>query len=292
MGKSFLTYFFDLTVFWDNLKNGLDRNHFQLREYDAIIGRWTSIDPERQYYSPYVGNGNNPIINVDPTGGLNPIYGSDGNFRGVDEFGLKGEAIVYDGAFTNGMKQSDILANGGNFLSTLEIFSGISSIASQNILDHFVGLSSRPDWDGIVTLQEAEDWFNAGSGDPLYVDISKINFKNSGFSVGDFNGFPRAEANFFKHFDTHPLSPNILWRPSNDVILSRVYGTLRFELLDPHTGLVNLRTSVRYEGGFDGFDFNIPLFGWITGLGGDNPTPFNFMGYGNGHIRTESRVER
>jgi RHS repeat-associated protein len=44
-------------------------NHFELREYDAIIGRWMSFDPRRQYYSPYLSVGNNPISNIDPTGG-------------------------------------------------------------------------------------------------------------------------------------------------------------------------------------------------------------------------------
>ena len=44
-------------------------NHFQLREYDNIIGRWTSKDPKGQYYSPYVGMGNNPVNGTDPDGG-------------------------------------------------------------------------------------------------------------------------------------------------------------------------------------------------------------------------------
>lgn len=44
-------------------------NHFELREYDPLIGRWTAIDPRKQYWSPYIGVGNNPVNNVDPTGG-------------------------------------------------------------------------------------------------------------------------------------------------------------------------------------------------------------------------------
>lgn len=45
-------------------------NHFELREYDPVIGRWTTKDPEGQFYSPYVGMGNNPVSGVDPNGGL------------------------------------------------------------------------------------------------------------------------------------------------------------------------------------------------------------------------------
>jgi RHS repeat-associated protein len=43
---------------------------FELRMYDSRIGRWLSIDPYGQYYSPYVGMGNNPGNMVDPDGGL------------------------------------------------------------------------------------------------------------------------------------------------------------------------------------------------------------------------------
>lgn len=44
-------------------------NHFELREYDPITGRWTSIDPKRQYFSPYLSMGNNPTLRIDPDGG-------------------------------------------------------------------------------------------------------------------------------------------------------------------------------------------------------------------------------
>ena len=44
-------------------------NHFELRQYDPVIGRWTSTDPYGQYWSPYVNVGNDPINFVDPSGG-------------------------------------------------------------------------------------------------------------------------------------------------------------------------------------------------------------------------------
>ncbi len=43
-------------------------NHFELREYDAVVGRWLSRDIARQFYSPYLGLGNNPISYIDPDG--------------------------------------------------------------------------------------------------------------------------------------------------------------------------------------------------------------------------------
>jgi RHS repeat-associated protein len=52
-------------------------NHFELREYDPVIGRWLVIDPANQYCSPYVAFGNNPLSRVDPDGGADGDVGGD-----------------------------------------------------------------------------------------------------------------------------------------------------------------------------------------------------------------------
>jgi RHS repeat-associated protein len=44
-------------------------NAFELRMYDPVIGRWISTDPYKQFYSPYLGMGNNPKNTFDPDGG-------------------------------------------------------------------------------------------------------------------------------------------------------------------------------------------------------------------------------
>jgi RHS repeat-associated protein len=50
-------------------------NHFELREFDPVIGRWLQKDPAGQYNSPYVGMGNNPVNSIDPNGGFEvPIH--------------------------------------------------------------------------------------------------------------------------------------------------------------------------------------------------------------------------
>ena len=43
-------------------------NHFEARQYDSRIMRWNSVDPSRQFYSSYLGMGNNPVSGVDPDG--------------------------------------------------------------------------------------------------------------------------------------------------------------------------------------------------------------------------------
>jgi RHS repeat-associated protein len=44
-------------------------NAFDLRMYDARIGRWTSADPMGEFWSPYLAMGNNPANRTDASGG-------------------------------------------------------------------------------------------------------------------------------------------------------------------------------------------------------------------------------
>jgi RHS repeat-associated protein len=53
---------------------------FQLRLWDARIGRWLTTDPYGQHASPYMGMGNNPITRVDPDGGFDWYKDADGNY--------------------------------------------------------------------------------------------------------------------------------------------------------------------------------------------------------------------
>jgi len=46
-----------------------DKYAFYLRDYNPATGRWNSYDPYGQYYSGYVGMGNDPVNGVDPDGG-------------------------------------------------------------------------------------------------------------------------------------------------------------------------------------------------------------------------------
>jgi len=42
---------------------------FYLRNYDAQIGRFVQQDPYEEFPSPYTGMGNDPVNNIDPSGG-------------------------------------------------------------------------------------------------------------------------------------------------------------------------------------------------------------------------------
>lgn len=61
-----------------------DWDEFDLRMYDAQIGRWTGVDPYDQFASPYIGMGDNPVNFIDPNGGSiggwGAIFGAVGGF--------------------------------------------------------------------------------------------------------------------------------------------------------------------------------------------------------------------
>ena len=46
---------------------------FELRLWEARLGRWLTVDPKHEFQSPYIGMGNNPISLTDPDGGSTEI---------------------------------------------------------------------------------------------------------------------------------------------------------------------------------------------------------------------------
>jgi RHS repeat-associated protein len=93
-------------------------NQFEARLYDSRIGRWMIPDPAGQYWSPYLGMGNNWVSGVDPKGTeYSPIVDKNGNILGTDSEGWHGSILVFEDAskFTQGMSHSEALKIGHVF---------------------------------------------------------------------------------------------------------------------------------------------------------------------------------
>ncbi|GEM_PF-2929959 len=72
-------------------ETGLD--HFEARDWDSRIGRWLSFDPAGQFWSPYVGMGNNPVSGVDPDGCYSEFWAKVAKWVfGADRYELTGES--------------------------------------------------------------------------------------------------------------------------------------------------------------------------------------------------------
>ena len=161
--------------------HGLDWYDYGARHYDAALLRWHSMDPmcEKYYHiSPYAFCMNNFVNAFDPDG-THPIYDEEGNLIGTDDEGLQGEAIVMAKEnFHSGISAQEAIDNniGISGLKDLDAFKKYAiSIET---------LPNRPDWDGMLTLEEANEWYRNGDGEPLYVDAKQIDLSNF-VSLGD-----------------------------------------------------------------------------------------------------------
>ena len=139
---------------------------FELRLWDSRIGRWLTTDPAKQYSSPYLGMGNNPINGIDPDGAVyNPVYGSDGTPRGNTVEGFTGEAIVYDGNLDfSGLSAGDLIGSGGTYLSD---FTFSSFTIRDDIISHIVNANINDGLDiaGKITIQGTYADYNFSASD-------------------------------------------------------------------------------------------------------------------------------
>ena len=55
--------------------NESNETFFELRNYDPLLGRFNTIDPYGQYFSPYLAMGNNHPNMIDPDGGFGGPFG-------------------------------------------------------------------------------------------------------------------------------------------------------------------------------------------------------------------------
>jgi len=159
--------------------------YFGARYYDSDLSVWLNVDPmadQRSWVSPYSYCQNNPVMRVDPMGALDaPIYDTEGNFLGTDDQGLQGKAIVMNKEdFTQGMFHNDALSK------NLGVDGLSGDGAKTNLLSHYRGLSSRPDYDGVMSYSDLLDWGRKNGNSPVFLDASKIDLGN--ISIDDFSG--------------------------------------------------------------------------------------------------------
>ncbi|NGX85383.1 RHS repeat-associated core domain-containing protein [Aequorivita sp. KMM 9714] len=133
---------------------------FELRLWDARIGRWLTTDPYGQYHSPYLGMGNNPISSIDPNGGWETKWG---RFWGWVGNGFKGTFVNSENPGTPwhkyGIMESSTSSNGvyrsysyGSGWKNKALDAGYTF---QGGYVHFTGLISP-----MNTLSQFEYWRN------------------------------------------------------------------------------------------------------------------------------------
>ena len=57
----------------------------QLRLWESRLGRWLNPDPGKEFHSPYLGIGNNPVKYIDKKGDSIFIYSIDGTLQKIHD---------------------------------------------------------------------------------------------------------------------------------------------------------------------------------------------------------------
>ena len=252
--------------------------YYGARYYNPQTSIWLSVDPladERSWLTPYNFVQNNPLVKVDPNGALdNPIYDTDGNFLGTDDTGIQGDAIVMDKSdFKQGMSNKEATTK----VTTLNDACAtdcITADAYDKISEHHSNLPSRPDWDGYLTLEEANEWYRTGGGQPLFTDLSKIDLSGIRSLGEDYVG---QEKNFNLLLHSGSLNDGL------------VYGSIRLKRYPNH----KVRAyAARYD-----FDMHNPWNPLNSGrnaqtiIGGayaGKGTPFEINIYGSATLQPSS----
>lgn len=153
--------------------HGLDWYDYGARHYDPAMARFTQMDPLSEQYphlSPYAYCAGNPVKYIDPDG-RNPIFNRKGELLGVDDWGMRGDALFFD------MEKEDFELKYSH-AEALKLDLGVGCLideaAKEQYLKTYNDLPNRPDWDGYITLSEANHWYRHGNGETLWLQALPI----------------------------------------------------------------------------------------------------------------------
>ena len=228
------------------------------RGYDPTLGRFLSVDPQRQDASPYVYAGNNPVGYVDPTGDIrDPFFVVSDHIASNDLPTLEGMLELFgrprSGTHRGFTTYSDLarIASHGSALEAWRdarpiLTQGEAGTGSHSRAIILTGGSTTPDHvRNIVEGMRRLDYLSGEAGGPsvsLFEDITIISSFTgvdatwSLFKSLDASGFPRVRAfvqNFHFLRNTQPPNPD----PQLDYVItgdrhlapdgSRVWGPSR-----------------------------------------------------------------
>lgn len=257
---------------------------FGARQYTTSLPRWLTMDPlAEKYYnlSPYLYCAGNPVNMVDRDG-RNPVYDEHGAFLGVDNFGLQGSPIfLYKNQFALGMDHNEAMR-----LNSLWILQTYDKQTLARVFTHYIGLSQRPDWDGIVTINEGVKWAKTHLGakekptpdNMLYIDTSKLNF-----------GSVSLNNNTTTNIDLY-CAANMIRSLYNQDIRNTTYalGRVKIQVIDNRI-YIDTDKSTDYDWNQGGsFKRRVGIFLERVRAGVDDRHGFKVFYYGFGHINSAS----
>ena len=283
--------------------DGFDLINMNGRLYDPILGRMLSPDiviqdeQSSQAYNRYSYCFNNPLRFTDPSGYVvresryyydwsstmylnlgdyknngsafntdlgegkfSPIYDVNGYFLGTDDEGIQGDAIIMRREnFKQGMSHEDALALATDLDAN-------NKDAEIRLYSHYSQLRNRPDWDGYLSLSEANEWYRNGNGQALYTDLSKIDLSGIA-SLGE--NYVGQEKVFNLLFNSNSLNDGLVYGkvtlkryPNHSV---KAYADMYDFDIKPWSNPLNwgrnLETIIGKQKAGEGISFEINIYG-------------------------------
>lgn len=154
---------------------GLGLYDFHARQYDPLLGRFTSVDPMAASFdgmSPYAGMGNNPINMVDPDGRIPlPLAMFAGGVLGAGAGSLYGVSQGYSGrqmnqAILGGALLGMGIAAGIQTGAFAQLGQGVGNLASQGVGALQQGIGGAGSLAGQAALSVAQSSITAGPMEP------------------------------------------------------------------------------------------------------------------------------
>ena len=159
--------------------SGISHNNFTLRSFDPVTGRWVTPDIYGQYWSPYLGMGNNPIYTTDPDGGFGVVGAVIGGVIGAG-FSIAGQ--VADGTFD---------WRSGESWGRVTLAAGTGALAGSG-----VGLLAGA---GLAAAGEFGDQLIVNGGDVSKTNVTNILLAGGGAFVGGAIANKLVHSGFFKN---------------------------------------------------------------------------------------------
>ena len=206
-------------------------SYFGARYLDPMLGMWTSVDPKRQFSSPYLyaGNGYNPVNVIDPDGNAVNVeqYGNNINYTmNVNFLGLADDGTTFSASEDNIL--SIINAVESFFTGTVTDGNTTYNIAMKVIYN--------PEAENIVYIKDkigestswATDQYTRKNLDIVCNDRALIFMKSSGFEITT----PHEFAHLMGIKDRYTS-----WRDKNGIKYSKPHKGFKGNIMGSHGGI-------------------------------------------------------
>ncbi len=207
-------------------------NAFELRMYDARVARWMSADPKGQYFSPYVGMGNNPVIGTDPDGGWNWLTAGIGFAVGAGiGYAKTGD---WQGALAGGLAGG--LLGGASFTKHKSLISAGSQTGGQLVVKESLALTGFGKFSGQLLTSAGRNFVNLELAKEPKTEFEVLHSAadEDGNEDGDWDWFKEKTTRYPNNTDTEVVENAVILKYDAKGKLKKMVGGQKSTITDEY----------------------------------------------------------